>query len=248
MRSISGRSEDRHTASMQRRTHCNVLAERNKQRFHTERPDYTGFKSLDLLAVRQQNIRATLGPVGVKFVTYTMQKNARAAVCAISDFCSILIGIVKVIFKGVDLASCSSSVCSQWVVGENGVLKPKRVNPNVYQPPSLKGRCGRHNSRWRSCVGTYPCVRAQFFVCRASPQSTASITFLFFSFFDRGKTNTCMWQMGRRALKKTPKNKPSFFSVCMRMCDMHRARCCAFLLWALRRLPVFVCGGEKGGD
>uniref|UniRef100_A0A667YIU0 Protein phosphatase 1 regulatory subunit 1B n=1 Tax=Myripristis murdjan TaxID=586833 RepID=A0A667YIU0_9TELE len=30
----------------------------------------------------------------------------------------------------------------QWVVGENGVLKPKRVNPNVYQPPSLKGRSG----------------------------------------------------------------------------------------------------------
>ncbi|KAK1805553.1 hypothetical protein P4O66_019214 [Electrophorus voltai] len=29
----------------------------------------------------------------------------------------------------------------QWVVGENGVLKPKRVNPNVYQPPSLKGTC-----------------------------------------------------------------------------------------------------------
>ncbi|XP_056436330.1 protein phosphatase 1 regulatory subunit 1B isoform X2 [Gadus chalcogrammus] len=27
----------------------------------------------------------------------------------------------------------------QWVVGENGVLKPKRVNPNVYQPPSLRG-------------------------------------------------------------------------------------------------------------
>ncbi|XP_074512305.1 protein phosphatase 1 regulatory subunit 1B isoform X2 [Sebastes fasciatus] len=27
----------------------------------------------------------------------------------------------------------------QWVVGENGVLKPKRViNPNVYQPPSLR--------------------------------------------------------------------------------------------------------------
>ncbi|KAM9779880.1 protein phosphatase 1 regulatory subunit 1B [Neosynchiropus ocellatus] len=26
----------------------------------------------------------------------------------------------------------------QWVVGENGVLKPKRVNPHVYQPPSLK--------------------------------------------------------------------------------------------------------------
>lgn len=26
----------------------------------------------------------------------------------------------------------------QWVVGENGVLKPKRINPNIYQPPSLK--------------------------------------------------------------------------------------------------------------
>ncbi|XP_019752680.1 protein phosphatase 1 regulatory subunit 1B isoform X1 [Hippocampus comes] len=26
----------------------------------------------------------------------------------------------------------------KWVVGDNGVLKPKRVNPNVYQPPSLK--------------------------------------------------------------------------------------------------------------
>ncbi|XP_017284969.1 protein phosphatase 1 regulatory subunit 1B isoform X2 [Kryptolebias marmoratus] len=26
----------------------------------------------------------------------------------------------------------------KWVVGENGVLKPKRVNPSVYQPPSLK--------------------------------------------------------------------------------------------------------------
>ncbi|XP_046690773.1 protein phosphatase 1 regulatory subunit 1B isoform X2 [Silurus meridionalis] len=26
----------------------------------------------------------------------------------------------------------------QWAVGENGVLRPKRLNPNVYQPPSLK--------------------------------------------------------------------------------------------------------------
>ncbi|KAI1896438.1 hypothetical protein AGOR_G00094800 [Albula goreensis] len=26
----------------------------------------------------------------------------------------------------------------QWVVGENGILKPKRVNPSAYQPPSLK--------------------------------------------------------------------------------------------------------------
>ncbi|KAJ8245950.1 hypothetical protein GJAV_G00262060 [Gymnothorax javanicus] len=26
----------------------------------------------------------------------------------------------------------------QWVVGENGILKPKRVTPSAYQPPSLK--------------------------------------------------------------------------------------------------------------
>ncbi|KAG7317419.1 hypothetical protein KOW79_019717 [Hemibagrus wyckioides] len=26
----------------------------------------------------------------------------------------------------------------QWVVGENGVLRPKRLNPSAYQPPSLK--------------------------------------------------------------------------------------------------------------
>ncbi|KAK1877621.1 Protein phosphatase 1 regulatory subunit 1B, partial [Dissostichus eleginoides] len=32
----------------------------------------------------------------------------------------------------------------QWVVGENGVLKPKRVNPNVYQPPSLRGFLNQH--------------------------------------------------------------------------------------------------------
>ncbi|KAJ8363059.1 hypothetical protein SKAU_G00118900 [Synaphobranchus kaupii] len=27
---------------------------------------------------------------------------------------------------------------NQWVAGENGILKPKRVNQSVYQPPSLK--------------------------------------------------------------------------------------------------------------
>ncbi|KAK3532258.1 hypothetical protein QTP86_013235 [Hemibagrus guttatus] len=31
-----------------------------------------------------------------------------------------------------------STVNEGWVVGENGVLRPKRLNPNVYQPPSLK--------------------------------------------------------------------------------------------------------------
>ena len=51
------------------------------------------------------------------------------------------------------------SLCSQWVVGENGVLKPKRVNPNVYQPPSLKGRADKNwFYRWWLCVVIHPCV------------------------------------------------------------------------------------------
>ncbi|XP_041087276.1 protein phosphatase 1 regulatory subunit 1B-like [Polyodon spathula] len=32
------------------------------------------------------------------------------------------------------------STTHQWVMGENGVLKPKRPNPCVYRPPSVKGR------------------------------------------------------------------------------------------------------------
>uniref|UniRef100_A0A3B1K0X7 Protein phosphatase 1 regulatory subunit 1B n=2 Tax=Astyanax mexicanus TaxID=7994 RepID=A0A3B1K0X7_ASTMX len=35
----------------------------------------------------------------------------------------------------------------QWVVGENGVLKPKRVNSSVYQPPSLKDSQGERDDR-----------------------------------------------------------------------------------------------------
>ncbi|XP_055366705.1 protein phosphatase 1 regulatory subunit 1B isoform X5 [Betta splendens] len=43
------------------------------------------------------------------------------------------------LFRVADQASPDDDQSShQWVVGENGVLKPKRVNPNVYQPPSLK--------------------------------------------------------------------------------------------------------------
>ncbi|XP_077413430.1 protein phosphatase 1 regulatory subunit 1B isoform X2 [Vanacampus margaritifer] len=43
------------------------------------------------------------------------------------------------LFRVADQASPEDDHSShQWVVGENGVLKPKRVNPNVYQPPSLK--------------------------------------------------------------------------------------------------------------
>ncbi|XP_031422817.1 protein phosphatase 1 regulatory subunit 1B isoform X2 [Clupea harengus] len=43
------------------------------------------------------------------------------------------------LFRVADQASPEDDNSThQWVVGENGVLKPKRVNPNVYQPPSLK--------------------------------------------------------------------------------------------------------------
>ncbi|XP_029364332.1 protein phosphatase 1 regulatory subunit 1B isoform X2 [Echeneis naucrates] len=43
------------------------------------------------------------------------------------------------LFRVADQSSPDDDQSShQWVVGENGVLKPKRVNPNVYQPPSLK--------------------------------------------------------------------------------------------------------------
>ncbi|KAI7798428.1 protein phosphatase 1 regulatory subunit 1B isoform X1 [Triplophysa rosa] len=43
------------------------------------------------------------------------------------------------LFKVADQASPEDDISShQWVVGENGVLKPKRINPNIYQPPSLK--------------------------------------------------------------------------------------------------------------
>ncbi|XP_056143881.1 protein phosphatase 1 regulatory subunit 1B isoform X2 [Lampris incognitus] len=43
------------------------------------------------------------------------------------------------LFRVADQASPEDDQSThQWVVGENGVLKPKRINPNVYQPPSLK--------------------------------------------------------------------------------------------------------------
>ncbi|XP_028842340.1 protein phosphatase 1 regulatory subunit 1B isoform X1 [Denticeps clupeoides] len=43
----------------------------------------------------------------------------------------------------------------QWVVGENGVLKPKRVNPNVYQPPSLKAVQQMAEAQMQK-LGVYP--------------------------------------------------------------------------------------------
>ncbi|XP_058509837.1 protein phosphatase 1 regulatory subunit 1B isoform X2 [Solea solea] len=43
----------------------------------------------------------------------------------------------------------------QWVVGENGVLKPKRVNPNVYQPPSLRAVQKMAEAQMQK-LGVYP--------------------------------------------------------------------------------------------
>ncbi|RVE69799.1 hypothetical protein OJAV_G00081510 [Oryzias javanicus] len=43
----------------------------------------------------------------------------------------------------------------QWVVGENGVLKPKRVNPSVYQPPSLKAVQKMAEAQMQK-LGVYP--------------------------------------------------------------------------------------------
>lgn len=43
------------------------------------------------------------------------------------------------LFKVADQTSPEDDISNhQWVVGENGVLKPRRINPNIYQPPSLK--------------------------------------------------------------------------------------------------------------
>ncbi|XP_016895680.1 protein phosphatase 1 regulatory subunit 1B isoform X2 [Cynoglossus semilaevis] len=43
----------------------------------------------------------------------------------------------------------------QWVVGENGVLKPKRVSPNVYQPPSLRAVQKMAEAQMQK-LGVYP--------------------------------------------------------------------------------------------
>ncbi|XP_017284968.1 protein phosphatase 1 regulatory subunit 1B isoform X1 [Kryptolebias marmoratus] len=43
----------------------------------------------------------------------------------------------------------------KWVVGENGVLKPKRVNPSVYQPPSLKAVQKMAEAQMQK-LGVYP--------------------------------------------------------------------------------------------
>ncbi|XP_051992569.1 protein phosphatase 1 regulatory subunit 1B [Xyrauchen texanus] len=48
----------------------------------------------------------------------------------------------------------------QWVVGENGVLKPKRINPNIYQPPSLKAVQQMAEAQMQK-LGVYPHVEEE---------------------------------------------------------------------------------------
>uniref|UniRef100_A0A3B5MFF2 Protein phosphatase 1 regulatory subunit 1B n=1 Tax=Xiphophorus couchianus TaxID=32473 RepID=A0A3B5MFF2_9TELE len=52
------------------------------------------------------------------------------------------------LFRVADQSPEDDQSTHQWVVGENGVLKPKRVNQNVYQPPSLKAQMQK--------LGVYP--------------------------------------------------------------------------------------------
>ncbi|XP_056113764.1 protein phosphatase 1 regulatory subunit 1B isoform X2 [Rhinichthys klamathensis goyatoka] len=66
------------------------------------------------------------------------------------------------LFKVADQTSPEDDISShQWVVGENGVLKPKRINPNIYQPPSLKDSqeqrgMAEHQSGMRKAGATAP--------------------------------------------------------------------------------------------
>ncbi|XP_076121122.1 protein phosphatase 1 regulatory subunit 1B isoform X1 [Alosa pseudoharengus] len=59
------------------------------------------------------------------------------------------------LFRVADQSPEDDNSTHQWVVGENGVLKPKRVNPNVYQPPSLKAVQQMAEAQMQK-LGVYP--------------------------------------------------------------------------------------------
>ncbi|XP_047213638.1 protein phosphatase 1 regulatory subunit 1B-like isoform X2 [Girardinichthys multiradiatus] len=59
------------------------------------------------------------------------------------------------LFRVADQSPEDDQSTHQWVVGENGVLKPKRVNPNVYQPPSLKAVQKMAEAQMQK-LGVYP--------------------------------------------------------------------------------------------
>ncbi|XP_007558137.2 protein phosphatase 1 regulatory subunit 1B isoform X2 [Poecilia formosa] len=59
------------------------------------------------------------------------------------------------LFRVADQSPEDDQSTHQWVVGENGVLKPKRVNQNVYQPPSLKAVQKMAEAQMQK-LGVYP--------------------------------------------------------------------------------------------
>ncbi|RXN05221.1 stAR-related lipid transfer 3 [Labeo rohita] len=67
------------------------------------------------------------------------------------------------LFKVADQTSPEDDISThQWVVGENGVLKPKRINPNIYQPPSLKATSTLDRRSAGGCDGfSHPVVIAE---------------------------------------------------------------------------------------
>uniref|UniRef100_A0A8C1MUD7 Protein phosphatase 1 regulatory subunit 1B n=1 Tax=Cyprinus carpio TaxID=7962 RepID=A0A8C1MUD7_CYPCA len=65
------------------------------------------------------------------------------------------------LFKVADQTSPEDDISThQWVVGENGVLKPKRINPNIYQPPSLKAVQQMAEAHMQK-LGVYPHVEEE---------------------------------------------------------------------------------------
>ncbi|XP_071263207.1 protein phosphatase 1 regulatory subunit 1B-like [Salvelinus alpinus] len=66
------------------------------------------------------------------------------------------------LFRVADQCSPEDDQSShQWIVGENGVLKPKRVNSNVYQPPSLKAVQKMAEAHMQN-LGVYPPLEDPF--------------------------------------------------------------------------------------
>lgn len=115
----------------------------------------------------------------------------------------------------------------QWVVGENGVLKPKRVNPSVYQPPSLKGRSKPLSfCRWWVC-GLWFILPFNSFPLL--PRFAA--VFILLALWCRWREReTCMWQMDSNKTLRSVSVHAS--------CDVHASIC---LKKTLKKKSVCVC-------
>ncbi|XP_062865322.1 protein phosphatase 1 regulatory subunit 1B [Trichomycterus rosablanca] len=65
------------------------------------------------------------------------------------------------LFKVADQPSPEDDyTTNQWVVGENGILRAKRVNPNIYQPPPLKA-VQEMAEAYMQRLGVYPHVEEE---------------------------------------------------------------------------------------